>query len=138
MMIFTTIVAGVFVFVLGQIILKLFVEPWQMQRECIAKISSNLLIYANVYSHPGDFPDDESKFVSKEFRLLAAELLASCNRIPFYSSVTKSTIFPSVEIVNKVQRNLIGLSNSLNKRGEYRHNRDMVDDIKNLLKIKLD
>ncbi len=84
MTIFITILSGVIVFVLGQTILKLFVEPWQMQRECIAKISNSLLLYANVYSNPGNNSKEEATLVSSEIRKLAAELVASCNRIPFY------------------------------------------------------
>ncbi len=131
----TIIILGVFVFVLGQIILKLFVEPWQKQRECIAKISNHLLIYGNVYSNPGAIPDDKSKLVSKETRALAAEWVACCNRIPFYESLTTTKIFPSLDIVNKVQKNLIGLSNSLYD-GEGRYNHKMAEEIKSLLKLK--
>jgi len=137
MSIFITILSGVIVFVLGQTILKLFVEPWQMQRECIAKISNSLLLYANVYSTVGATPMDETKLVSIEIRKLAAELIASCNRIPFYEQITKTKIFPSLKIILKVQKNLIGLSNSLN-RGDSSRNQANAEEIKKLLKIKFD
>ncbi len=136
MTIFFTIISGVFVFVLGQIILKLFVEPWQMQRECIAKISNNLLQYSNVYSNPGAISEKKVAEVSIETRKLASEFLASCYRIPAYGLISKSWIFPSATVVKSVQRNLIGLSNSL-KDGEGRHNSEMVEGIKSLLKINL-
>ncbi len=137
MTIFFTIISGVIVFVLGQTILKLFIEPWQMQRECIAKISNHLLMYANVYSNHGAISDDKSSLIFKETRALAAEWVASCNRMPFYKSLTKIAPFPSLEVVDKVQKNLIGLSNSRYKSGEGRHNHDMSEEIKSLLKIKL-
>ncbi len=92
----------------------MFVEPWQMQRECIAKISNILLLYANVYGTVDATNNDETKIISIEIRKLAAELIASCNRIPFYEQITKTKIFPSLETILKVQKNLIGLSSSLN------------------------
>jgi predicted translin family RNA/ssDNA-binding protein len=108
-----------------------------MQRECIAKISNSLLMYANVYLNPGVSSKEESLIVSSETRKLAAELLASCHRIPFYRTLTKTRIFPSIEVVSKVQRNLVGLSNSLFS-GEASHNHDMSEEIKQLLNIKFD
>ena len=134
MNVFITILSGVIVFVLGQIILKLFVEPWQRQRECIAKISNSLLVHANVYSNPGVGERDEILIISKDIRKLAAEFIASCNRIPFYQYLSKTKIFPSIEIVKTVQKNLIGLSNSLYK-GDAIHNNDRAEEIKKLLKI---
>lgn len=137
MSIFLTIISGVIVFVIGQTILKLFVEPWQTQRECIAKISNNLLLYANVYGTVGATGIDETKIISVEIRKLAAELIASCNRIPYYEQIAKTKIFPSFEIILKVQKNLIGLANSLNN-GDSSHNQDRAEEIKNLLNIKFD
>lgn len=116
--------------------LKLFVEPWQMQRECIAKISNNLLLYANVYANVGATNDDETKTISIEIRKLAAELIASCNRIPFYKQITKTKIFPSLETISKAQKKLIGLSNSLNS-GDSMRNQEKVEEIKDLLNIKI-
>ncbi len=135
MTIFLTIISGVTVLVLGQIILKSFIEPCQMQKECIVKISDHLLLYGNVYSNPGVATDDQAKLVSKETRALAAEWVACRNRIPFYESLTITKIFPSMDIIDKVQKNLIGLSNSLYD-GEGRYNHKMAEEIKSLLKIK--
>ncbi len=134
MITFGTILSGVFVFVLGQTILKLFVEPWQIQRECIAKISNHLLMHANKYSNPGIGDKDELIQVSKETRQLAAELVASCNRIPFYETMTKTNLFPKIETIKEVQGNLIGLSNSIH-RGEPNHNYEMSEKIKDLLNL---
>ncbi len=132
----TIIISGVFVFVLGQIILKLFVEPWQMQRECIAKISNHLLMYSNVYSNPGAISEKKTIEVSTQTRELASAFVASCYRIPAYKLISKLSMFPSIHVVKNIQRNLIGLSNSLYD-GEGRHNSEMVEEIKSLLKINL-
>ena len=143
MIMFGTIMSGVFVFVLGQTILKLFVEPWQKQRECIANISNNFLFYANVYANPSVDNNDKVTLVSTETRKLSAELISRCNRIPFYVKLSKTKLFPSVSIINRVHKNLIGLSNSLyadeSKLETYRKdNREMVKEIKELLNIHFD
>ena len=85
MSVFLTIIAGVFVFIIGQIILKLFVEPWQKQRECIALIGHSLILHANIYGNPGKGDGNILTEASQEIRKLAADLVTSCNRIPFYN-----------------------------------------------------
>ena len=104
--------SGVFVFVIGQTILKLFVEPWQKQRECIAKIAHHLLLYANVYSNPGVGTPEANSEASMETRKLASELIASCHRIPFYKFLASMKLLPAIEKILEVQKHLIGLSNS--------------------------
>lgn len=136
MTIFLTIFTGVIVFVLGQTILKLFVEPWQQQRECIAKISNAMVMYANSYLTPGVLSNDEILRISKETRSLAAELAASYNRIPFYITLQKSSIFPSLENIRTVQSNLIGLSNGLGNNANPDKNERRINEIKKLLEIE--
>ena len=135
MSVFLTIISGVAVFVIGQIILKLFVEPWQLQRECIAKIAHHLLLYANVYSNPGVGTDEANREASAETRKLAAELIASCRRIPFYDVLSSWKLFPKMEQILEAQKNLIGLSNSTHS-GDPLHNASRSDKIKEALGIK--
>ena len=135
MIIFLTILSGVFVFVLGQITLKLFVDPWQKQRECISMIAHHLLLYANVYANPGTGTDDINNEASTETRKLAAELIASCKRIPFYNALTKIKLFPTMEVILKVQKHLVGLSNSTHN-GDPLANASRSDNIKILLGIE--
>ena len=59
------------------------------------------------------------------------------NYLGYYEQIAKTKIFPSFEIILKVQKNLIGLANSLNN-GDSSHNQDRAEEIKNLLNIKFD
>jgi len=136
MTIFLTIISGVTVFLIGQTVLKLFVEPWQVQRECMAKIAHHLLLYANVYSNPGIGTEEANREASTETRKLASELIASCHRIPFYNALSKCGLFPKRESILEAQKNLIGLSNSTHS-GEPLHNASRSDKIKELLDIQL-
>ncbi|MEH2381888.1 MAG: hypothetical protein V7K27_23855 [Nostoc sp.] len=44
-----TIISGVFVFILGQLALKLIIEPIQEFRKTLADIAFALIEYANIY-----------------------------------------------------------------------------------------
>lgn len=134
MAVFLTIISGVAVFVLGQIALKLFVDPWQRQRECVAHIAYILLYYANVYSNPGVVTKEKNDEASVETRRAASELVASSYRIPCYSFVSKSQMFPTLETINEVRKQLIGLSNSTHD-GDPLTNGARVDKIRTLLRI---
>ncbi len=134
MTIFITVLSGVFVFVLGQIILKLFVDPWQKQRECIANISNHILMYSYMYSSPGMMDKEIINQVSNETRGLASELIASCSRMPFYKAMTFTKLVLDLKTVKEVQSNLIGLSNSMYK-DERQRNDVRIEKIKDLLKI---
>ncbi|MHA1279697.1 MAG: hypothetical protein ACTSQ8_21040 [Candidatus Helarchaeota archaeon] len=134
MTVFFTIISGVVVFVLGQIALKLFVEPWQRQRDCVAQIAHVLMYYANVYSNPGLGTEERNSEASVETRRVASELIASCYRIPFYRIVSRSPLFPSMDEVNDARKHLIGLSNSTHD-GEPLKNGARVNKIRQMLKI---
>lgn len=134
MTMFLTIITGVFVFILGQIVLKLFVEPWQKQRECIANISNHILMYSPMYSSPGISDKELISEVSLKTRQLASELLASCSRMPFYKKLTKTKLVLDLETVSKVQKDLIGLSNSMHE-DKFGSNNKRIIEIKQLLKI---
>ena len=47
----STVVAGVLIFVLGQIVIKILVEPWQQFRELIGRIAHALPVYG--HGHAG-------------------------------------------------------------------------------------
>lgn len=134
---FITIISGVAVFVLGQIIVKLFIEPWQKQRECIARIDHHLTFYANVYSNPGVGNEDLNYEASKETRIIAAELVESCHRIPFYDFLSGNAIFPSKDTIRQVQGNLIGLSNSTYS-GDPSVSDTRSNKIRSLLRLHID
>ena len=136
MSIFITIISGTFVFVIGQTFLKLFIEPWQLHRECIARIANRLLFYDNVFSNPGIHAEEKMREASVETRELASDLSACCYRIPLYEFLSRVKVFPTMKIIFEVQKNLIGLSNSTHS-GKAGHNAARSDKIKSLFKIQI-
>lgn len=53
MQIFWTVLAGVLVFLLGQIVLKSLIEPRQRLREAISRVAHVLLMYQASYANLG-------------------------------------------------------------------------------------
>lgn len=112
---FLTIIAGVFVFILGQLALKLFIEPIQEFRRTVADVSLALIEYANIYANPGVSSEDIGKRVSEELRKLSARLNALVYLLPLYNYTSKLFGLPSKDNVVNAASDLIGLSNGVFK-----------------------
>lgn len=115
MTIFLTIISGVVTFVLGQIVLKLFIEPVHDFRRTVADIALALIEYANIYLNPGVSGIEAEKQASADLRKLASRLNAQMYLIPCYRFTSKVFRLPSGDKVTEVASNLIGLSNGLSK-----------------------
>lgn len=109
---FITIISGVAVFVIGQIFLRVFIEPWQEYLQLKGKLSSSLTYYANVYSNPGCGKFELNDEARNETRKLASELDAIVNKIIFYDFFSYIRLFPERERIIAAKAALIGLSNS--------------------------
>ena len=111
MQIFLTIIAGTCTFVLGQIFLKLYIEPIQTYKSVISEIADKLILYANVYANPKTLEDSKQAEACKEFRILSSKLQATMHSVPSYKLMSKIFSLPSIENVTKASKNLIGLHN---------------------------
>ncbi|MCF6193215.1 MAG: hypothetical protein L3J46_02645 [Kangiellaceae bacterium] len=116
MTIFLTIFSGVFVFVLGQIILKLLIDPVQGYKTTVGDISIALINHANVYSNPGISKQERMDFASEELRLLASKLSANVVLIPYYEKTGKFFKLPSIKDKHEVKKQLIDLSNGIHDK----------------------
>ena len=134
-----TIMGGVFVFVLGQISLKFFIEPIHELRSHIGKIADALIFYANVYANPGCTAEQEQRNASDELRKLASELMARTAVVPLYGFACLIRALPSLSDIRKAHRALIGLSNNVFRTAEPtlegEANEKRVADIKAALKL---
>ena len=110
-----TIIGGVSIFCLGQIVLKFFIEPIQELDQCRGKICDILIFYRNIYLNPNSTSEDKMKEISKEIRKLAVMLLAKKSMIRGYNFFEKINIVVTHENILIAHKNLIGLSNSIHK-----------------------
>jgi len=111
--IFLTIFAGVMTFVLGQLALKLLIDPVQEFKRAVADISHALIEYAEVYENPGITGRDKEREVSKELKRLSSRLNAQMYLIPMYKNTARIFRLPTRGNVVKAEKDLIGLSNGL-------------------------
>lgn len=111
--VFWTVVSGVLVFVIGQIFLETILKPKMEYEELRAKIASDLILYANLYTNPMTtedsirMPDAKKEYdaASSELRKLASEFVGfRTKKFRIICSIDDDTM-------SKVASELIGLSN---------------------------
>jgi len=113
MTVFLPIFSGVVIFVLGQFLLKLLVEPVQEFKKTIADVALALIQYSNVYANPGVAGNEVEKRSSEELRRLSSRLNAQMYLIPCYRITANIFGLPSRDKVVDATSNLIGLSNGV-------------------------
>ena len=113
MSLFTTILAGVTVFVLGQIFLRWVIEPIQELRKLKGEI---LFLLANDHQaiHNANAIDENEalKVVDTLYRL-GASLHATLHLIPLYSYIRKVFFLPEVENIKFASKRLRLIANSM-------------------------
>jgi len=132
-----TIFGGFVVFVLGQIVIKFFIEPIHKQSETIGDIAHYLIFYANQYSNPGTGKHEDIEETSRVLRKQAGELIARTHVIKIYTLFEFCKLVPKRSAIWKAHSNLIGLSNIVGSPGMSGIEADkMRNEIEILLNIK--
>ncbi len=129
-----TIIGGVLIFVIGQLLLKVFIDPIQKLRAIKGSIIDSLSYYAKFYSNPGMITQDNAKKTSHALRKLGSELMAITTVLPWYRFWSLLRVVPKLGDISKAHCNLIGLSNGLST-GDAHDNRECVQKIKEALHL---
>lgn len=104
-----TVITGVLVFVLGQMVINFIFNPVKNLKETIGEIQHASIYYANVFS---SMMNKEAKDeASTLFRKLAAQLVSTARVIPFYDQLRYIFGLPSMSDIGKAHHALVGLSN---------------------------
>ena len=109
--IFLTIIAGAGTFVVGQIVLKLLVDPIQSFKVTVAEVSNNLILYANIYANPREPGDLKQEQMSQSFRDLSSKLQSNMHLIPAYDLLRYVFGLPCKKEVVNAAKNLIFIHN---------------------------
>jgi hypothetical protein len=121
--IFLTVLSGVITFVVGQLVVKLILDPVHDLKKTIGQISHTLVDRANVIANPDVSTKEEKDETSLLLRKLSASLHAHLYLIPAYVKICRIFRLPSQEKLLSASTNLIGLSN-----GIYSTNRTKADE----------
>jgi hypothetical protein len=111
--VFWTVFSGTLVFVVGQIVLNSFIEPWQRQREAVARVAYILDRYNAEILTPGVAKREAMDEAATELRRSMADLTVGPNAIPFYGALSRFLKLPSNCDLREAQKHLWGLSNSI-------------------------
>lgn len=135
--VFLTVFSGVITYVLGQLIVKLVIDPVQEMKKTIGQISHSLIEHANVISNPGVPSQEVMHETSKQLRQLSSQLQAHLYLIPTYNLSAKIFSLPAKVNILAASSSLIGLSNSVYRQSEhiYEHNSKRVENICDTLGI---
>lgn len=112
-----TVIGGIFIFSMGQIIVKFFIEPIHEQARCIGEIADALIFYADIYSNPGYPSLGEGPLRRDEtvrtLRQYASLLISKTHMVRCYGLFEKLKCVPTRKNIFEASQNLIGLSNSI-------------------------
>jgi len=140
-----TISGGVVVYVVGQLIQKLFIEPLIEQRKVIGDVDVGLILWAREWANLSDFKagrTEQRDQAEKAFREYASRLVASTNAIGrgrIYAAAQRLGA-PIPDDIRLAARNLIGLSNQMysyddTRHTHERHNQRRVAEIRQQLRL---
>jgi len=129
--VFLTVLAGVITYVLGQLILKLLIEPVHDLKRTIGEIAHSLIEHSNVIQNPGVPKEEMITETSRHLRKLSSHLEAHLYLIPMYCFTSKLFFLPSRNNVLLAERALMGLSNSVFRaeEGIYKQNARRVEAV---------
>jgi hypothetical protein len=114
MSIFLTIISGFTVFVLGQVFLKLIIEPVQELKKTISNVRFNVIKSAHITFNSNSVDAESLKEVFNEFRSLSADLHAKVYLVPLYDFWRIIFFLPSRKNIGAASTNLIAISNWIN------------------------
>ncbi|MBI3606541.1 MAG: hypothetical protein HY207_01070 [Nitrospirae bacterium] len=130
-----TVLGGVIVFSLGQLIQKFLIDPVHEQAKVIGAISFGLTYYACWYANPGSGKPDDLSGASDAIRRYASELTSSTNSVRCYGLFHKLGLVPDRSAVGDARTLLILISNSIFQSNASRDNSKDAKEVKRLLKI---
>lgn len=125
--VFWTVVTGVTVYVIGQFIVKLVLDPIAEQGRAIGRVAHVFTFEADIYSNPGTADPAIQAASLRRLREASSELRAATTLIPFYDWLARAHLVLPRKNIEEACSNLTGISNSFSPRH--------VDEIYNRRKL---
>ncbi|MCM2290602.1 MAG: hypothetical protein NDI67_16375 [Sulfuritalea sp.] len=113
MSVFATVVSGVTVFVVGQVLLKLVIEPIQKLREAIAEVAFYLANDHAVIHNAETVEKEVAQAAYSNLRQLGARLVSNRQLIPSYPYLRKLFSLPDSANIQEASQKLFQISNHM-------------------------
>jgi hypothetical protein len=127
-----TVLTDALVYSLGNMMVKVGVNPVQEMSELRGQIAEDLTYYANNTTSPGAASEEERTEVGEAYREKASLLMAKMHKIPYYKFWEILGLVPEKSDVMEAHSDLIWLSNAVPSKkssGSY----ERMDNIKSKL-----
>ncbi len=128
--------AGISVFVLGQIAVTLWLEPISQQRRLIGEIAVALTVYGNTFGGSSGVGKERVEKASDAFRELAGRLRGSSRALWAYPVWERVGWARSRGDIREASRSLIGLSNGGLSDGGAMDNAKRSEEVRRHLAIE--
>ncbi len=142
MSIFLTIFAGILTFVVGQVIVRIYLEPVQHFRSLVGETSVSLINYGILGSEEEENSVALYGDASQELRLLASKLEAGTYLIPNYDRTarifklpSKPDVYEAVACLLEISRTLGNLSHLSGSHVFKYYNNSQAEKVRGLLRI---
>ena len=134
-----TVVSGVLVFVVGQIVLECYIKPLQEYHKIKSEIGFLLLYYANVFMNPIDIDrwGSLSEWEDKNYSEASNKLREAAAKLEGFKQ--QKVFFIKKSRIEEAEKGLIGLSNSLFYSDDYKqlnHNQQLDENIRRELHLR--
>jgi hypothetical protein len=132
-----TVLSGLGLLVLGQIIIRSFIDPVYELRKLRGEIADALLFYAHLYMNPGHaHKTAEIDAAVHALRSLGTRLEATHHAVPLYGLFALLRAVPPEKSIKLARGNLVGLGNSI-YIGNLSDNEKRRDEIIEALKLRI-
>jgi hypothetical protein len=129
---FLTILVGVFVFVLSQWLLRLFLEPILEIRSLGPRLRALLYERANrMHSE-----SEESRELQKQIRRIAADYAEKTSYVPFYRVISRAIALPTPKEVDELIKLLTGISNGVGRKDPQNPINPKINHVFFILKLE--
>lgn len=131
-----TVLAGVLIYVFGQIAQSFLLKPVRDFRVVLVDISHKLKFWANILTNSG-VKMEKILAARSDMRDLSSNLESKYIVIPFRQTLSRINAVPSPDDVRDAARQLIFLSNSGGEQGSETKNGEAIAEVKKKLRLTL-
>ncbi len=123
-----TVLGGAALLVVGQVIIRFYVDPLIEQKKAIAQVHNALRFYSNIITSPGVVDQEQRSELTSVLRQTSVSLQVSTHSIPTYRVFEALHLVPTLSQIRVASTEIMALSISL-RQGEELANLDRIQSV---------